>query len=157
MLSNQPYHIFKNNIQGVIQMKYIAKFLMAGLFLSMNVAAIAVENAASADQQPAPATEIADANQQTAMPTQAQTEQAKPATAADKKVNINDANEEAIANVLKEMKGMKEKKAKEKAAAIVIYRNKHGKFKTLDDLAKVQGLKHFVKKHKEQIEVKFTL
>jgi len=48
-------------------------------------------------------------------------------------VDINTANAMVISKTLKGI-GLK------KAQAIVAYREKHGKFKTVDDLAKVQGI-----------------
>lgn len=48
-------------------------------------------------------------------------------------VDINTANAMTISKTLKGI-GIK------KAQAIVAYRDKHGKFKTVDDLAKVKGI-----------------
>ncbi len=48
-------------------------------------------------------------------------------------VNINNADSQTIANALK---GIGNKKAK----AITKYRTKHGKFKTVNDLAMVKGI-----------------
>jgi len=48
-------------------------------------------------------------------------------------VDINTANAMVISKTLKGI-GLK------KAQAIVAYREKHGKFKTVEDLAKVQGI-----------------
>jgi len=48
-------------------------------------------------------------------------------------VDINTANAMVISKTLKGV-GLK------KAQAIVAYREKHGKFKTVEDLAKVQGI-----------------
>lgn len=52
--------------------------------------------------------------------------------AADRKINVNDATAKDFAEVL----GIPDKQA----AAIVDYRKEHGKFKDLEDLAKVPGL-----------------
>ena len=48
-------------------------------------------------------------------------------------VDINSADAKTIAKVMKGV-GIK------KAEAIVAYRNKHGKFRSLEDLAKVKGI-----------------
>ena len=56
-----------------------------------------------------------------------------PPAAAAAKVNINTADEAALASV----KGIGEKKAK----AIIEYREQNGMFKSVDDLAKVKGIK----------------
>jgi competence protein ComEA len=48
-------------------------------------------------------------------------------------VDINSADAKTIAKVMNGV-GIK------KAEAIVAYRNKHGKFKSVDDLAKVKGI-----------------
>lgn len=56
-----------------------------------------------------------------------------PAEKVQSKVNINSANAELLASVLAGI-GMK------KAEAIVSYRKAHGKFKKIEDLAKVKGI-----------------
>jgi competence protein ComEA len=62
-------------------------------------------------------------------------------------VNINKASKEELMSI----KGIGEKKAK----AIVDYRKKHGKFKTINDLQSVKGIgPKFISKHKKEITVK---
>jgi competence protein ComEA len=66
------------------------------------------------------------------------------ATPAAAKVNINTADEAALASV----KGIGESKAK----AIIAYREKNGAFKSVDDLTKVKGIKEkALAKFKDQI------
>ena len=62
-------------------------------------------------------------------------------------VDVNTADAKAIAKVMRGV-GIR------KAEAIVAYRNKNGKFKSLDDLAKVKGIgKKTVAKNRKSIEV----
>jgi len=69
-----------------------------------------------------------------------------PPAAAAAKVNINTADEAALASV----KGIGEKKAK----AIIEYREKNGMFKSVDDLTKVKGIKEKqLAKIKDQVTV----
>ncbi|MCX8044954.1 MAG: helix-hairpin-helix domain-containing protein [Desulfobacterota bacterium] len=72
-----------------------------------------------------------------AVPVLAQEDEGQPAApkkpALEGKLNINTATAEQIDM----LPGM----SKKKAAAVVEYRNAHGKFKTLDDLKNVKGIK----------------
>ena len=62
-------------------------------------------------------------------------------------VDINSADAKAIAKV---MKGVGIKKAK----AIVAYRNKHGKFKSVEELSKVKGIgKKTVAKNRKNLSL----
>jgi len=62
-------------------------------------------------------------------------------------VNINTASIEELSLALKRI-------GKTKATAIVDYRSKHGKFKTLDDLLKVKGIgKKLLNTNKERIRI----
>jgi competence protein ComEA len=62
-------------------------------------------------------------------------------------VNINTADEETL---VAELKGIGIKRAK----AILAYRNEHGPFKSIDDLAKVKGIsKRIVDKNRSKITV----
>lgn len=62
-------------------------------------------------------------------------------------VNINTADEETLAA---ELKGIGLKRAK----AIVAYRNEHGPFKSIDDLANVKGIsKRIVDQNRDKITV----
>lgn len=62
-------------------------------------------------------------------------------------VNINEADAKAIAKI---MNGVGVKKAE----AIVAYRKKHGKFKNIDELAKVKGIgKKTVTKNRDNLTV----
>lgn len=62
-------------------------------------------------------------------------------------ININTASIDALQNI----KGIGARKAK----AIVIYRKKHGAFKTKEDLIKVRGISHrILKKIASQIVLK---
>jgi competence protein ComEA len=65
-----------------------------------------------------------------ALPVQA--EESAPAAAAEK-VDINTADEAALAAALKGV-GLR------KAAAIIEYRDQHGGFRTIDELANVRGI-----------------
>lgn len=56
-----------------------------------------------------------------------------PAILADVKININTADAETLSEYVK---GVGPKKAE----AIVEYRKKHGRFRSVDDLAKVKGI-----------------
>lgn len=70
---------------------------------------------------------------------------AKKQTLKYSSVNINSANAEEI---MLSLKGVGKKKAK----AIVDYRKKNGKFKTVDDLMKVKGIgKKLVAKNKKRV------
>ncbi|PCI70034.1 MAG: topoisomerase [Piscirickettsiaceae bacterium] len=63
-------------------------------------------------------------------------------------VNINTASAEEIAAALKGV-------GESKAGAIIVYREKHGPFKTLNDLTKVKGIgAATVDKNRENIELK---
>lgn len=62
-------------------------------------------------------------------------------------VNINTADGETLAA---ELKGVGLKRAK----AILIYRNEHGPFKSIDDLVKIKGIsKRIVDQNREKITV----
>jgi len=62
-------------------------------------------------------------------------------------VNINTASIEELSLALKRI-------GKTKATAIVDYRSKNGKFKTLDDLLKVKGIGHkLLNTNKERIRI----
>ncbi|PCI17755.1 MAG: topoisomerase [Piscirickettsiaceae bacterium] len=63
-------------------------------------------------------------------------------------VNINTASAEELAAALKGI-------GESKAGAIVVYREKHGPFETLNDLTKVKGVgAGTVDKNRENIELK---
>jgi competence protein ComEA len=69
---------------------------------------------------------------------------AKVSSKSSEKVNINSADETALAAV----KGIGKKKAK----AIVDYRTKNGSFKSIDDLKNVKGIKQkWLDKHRAQL------
>lgn len=62
-------------------------------------------------------------------------------------ININKADEKALAA----LPGI----SKNRAHTIVAYREEHGKFKTVDDLANVRGISHrYVEKNKQYLKVK---
>lgn len=62
-------------------------------------------------------------------------------------ININEANKETLMNAIK---GVGEKKA----AAIIIYREKNGPFKSIDDLANIKGMtQEMVDKHREILTI----
>lgn len=63
-------------------------------------------------------------------------------------VNVNTASAEEIATALKGI-------GESKAGAIIVYREKHGPFKTLNDLTNVKGIgAATVDKNRENIELK---
>ena len=71
-----------------------------------------------------------------------------PATA---KIDLNKADANALS---KSFKGIGQKRAE----AIVKYREDHGKFNSIEDLAKVKGIgEHFVKSHKSQLQEVFAV
>jgi competence protein ComEA len=62
-------------------------------------------------------------------------------------ININSAD---IETLVAELKGIGPKKAK----AIIVYRNEHGPFKSIDDLIKIKGIsKRIVDQNREKITV----
>lgn len=68
-----------------------------------------------------------------------------------KKIDLNHASAKQIA---KSFKGIGPKRSE----AIVKYREQHGTFKTLDDLAQVKGIsKRFVEKHRINLNNTFNL
>lgn len=65
-----------------------------------------------------------------------------------KKINLNNASVEELTHVVK---GIGHKRA----LAIVQYRQKHGLFKTLTDLASVRGIGlHFIQTHRSELDEK---
>lgn len=67
------------------------------------------------------------------------------------KININTASVTVLTNSVKGI-GVK------RAEAIVNYRDAHGLFKTVEDLANVSGIgAHFVEKHHDEISNKFSV
>lgn len=88
----------------------------------------------------------------TSLPVQADT--AKPAISQQKvieKINLNKADAKALTNA---MKGIGVKRAQ----AIISYRDAHGAFKSIDDLAAVKGVgKGFVKRNHERLLEVFFL
>lgn len=63
------------------------------------------------------------------------------------KININTADKETFMTVIK---GVGEKKAE----AIIVYREKHGGFKSVDELVNVSGIgQGIVEKHRDQLSV----
>ncbi len=67
------------------------------------------------------------------------------------KINLNQADAKTLS---KSMKGIGLKRA----AAIVKYREDHGKFKTVEDLAQVRGFGHsFVQSHLAQLQAVFVI
>lgn len=129
-------------------MKNIAKLIAAGLLLSVNTIAMANETAAQPNNDMQQAQAQAPAQQAPAQQAQVP---AQSAAATAEKVDINKADAKAIAEV--GIKGLTEKKAE----ALVKYREKHGAFKSLDDLSKVKGFSKLLKKHKADLEAKFTV
>lgn len=76
----------------------------------------------------------------------------KRSYAAKRLVNLNRADATQIA--AQHFKGL----GKKRALAIVAYRQQHGRFKTLDDLAKVRGMtKRFIDKNRQQLANVFTV
>ncbi len=74
-----------------------------------------------------------------------------PSSIATQKINLNKADAKALSHSLKGI-------GKVKAQAIVNYRQTHGEFKSLDELAYVKGVGHsFVKKNLEKIQAIFSL
>lgn len=68
-----------------------------------------------------------------------------------RKININTADAAALANVFKGI-GIK------RAQAIVQYREVHGLFKSVDDLAQVKGIgENFIKKNMTALNEVFTI
>lgn len=71
------------------------------------------------------------------------------AMATETKININ----KATAKDLMKIKGLNAAKAR----AIVAYRNKHGDFKTLDDLSHVKGFKKVKPETMKEIQAQLTV
>jgi len=70
---------------------------------------------------------------------------------ATKKIDLNKADAKTLS---KSVKGIGLKRAE----AIVKYREDHGKFNSLEDLAKVKGIgERFVKSHKSQLQEAFAV
>ncbi len=70
----------------------------------------------------------------------------KSAAAISQPVNINTADAKALAA----LPGI----STNRANAIIAYREQHGAFKTVDDLANVHGISHrYVEKHKQHLNV----
>lgn len=67
------------------------------------------------------------------------------------KINLNTADESALVHAVKGI-------GKKRAEAIIQYREEHGQFKSLDELAYVHGLgAAFVKRNKELLKTVFEL
>jgi competence protein ComEA len=67
------------------------------------------------------------------------------------KINLNTAN---VQQLIQTVKGI----GKKRAEAIIHYRETHGQFKSVEDLANVRGLgKSFVQSHKTQLQEKFVI
>lgn len=74
-----------------------------------------------------------------------------PPIVAQAKINLNEADAPSIANRVPGI-GVK------RAEAIVKYRNEHGKFASLNDLAKVKGIsERYVSQHISQLREVFIL
>jgi competence protein ComEA len=72
-------------------------------------------------------------------------------TFASEKINLNKANALELVHIVKGI-GIK------KAQAIVTYRNKHGEFKTIDELSNVPRIgKKFIVTNKQALASKLTL
>ena len=68
-----------------------------------------------------------------------------------KKINLNTASAEELSHAVKGI-------GKKRAVAIVQYRQKHGHFKNITELAAVKGIGlHFVQTHRSQLETIFIL
>jgi competence protein ComEA len=67
------------------------------------------------------------------------------------KINLNKADAKVLSHSYRGI-------GKKRAEAIVNYREKHGSFKSIEDLAQVRGIgKQFVKKHLKELEGVFTI
>ncbi|WP_028389076.1 ComEA family DNA-binding protein [Legionella fairfieldensis] len=67
------------------------------------------------------------------------------------KIDLNSADAKMLS---KSVKGIGQKRAE----AIIKYREEHGHFKSIDDLAQVRGLGHqFVKNHLTQLQEAFSI
>lgn len=67
------------------------------------------------------------------------------------KMNLNQADEKSLTKV---MKGI----GKKRAAAIIQYRNQHGSFASIEELAKVRGLgEKFVNSHLSELQAAFKV
>ena len=78
-------------------------------------------------------------------------EQTGNSQAASAQLDLNTADVNALTH---SVKGIGQNKAK----AIVKYREEHGKFSSIDDLARIKGFgKKFVKNHRKELEKKFTV
>lgn len=70
---------------------------------------------------------------------------------ATEKANLNTAD---VAQLMQALPSLSKKHAK----AIVSYREKHGNFKAVEDLANVKGFSHkFVKNHLDKLQNAFTV
>lgn len=68
---------------------------------------------------------------------------------AHKKINLNTASAEELTHAIKGI-------GRKRALAIVQYRQKHGVFKTITDLAAVRGLGlHFIQSHRSELDATF--
>ncbi|WED41846.1 ComEA family DNA-binding protein [Legionella cardiaca] len=73
------------------------------------------------------------------------------AMASQSRIDLNKAD---AAILSQSVKGI----GKKRAEAIVQYREEHGRFKSIEELAQVKGLgKQFVKNHMEQLQAVFTI
>lgn len=70
---------------------------------------------------------------------------------ASEKINLNQADVKMLSGSVKGI-------GKKRAESIVKYRESHGEFKSVEELAQVQGLgAGFVKSHLAELEQRFTL
>lgn len=92
-------------------------------------------------------TEASAAN--TSEATQPQAQAADQTTASAEKVDVNKAD----AKELMKVKGISAARAK----AIISYRNKHGNFKSIDDLKEVKGFKRMNEKTMQKITDQLTV
>jgi competence protein ComEA len=124
----------------------VAALAIASPVFADDTAANAAQNPA-ADQNAAPvAQQLAD-NNATATDQQ-NTTASDQQTVSNDKVNINSAT----AKDLMKVKGLNATKAR----AIVIYRKKHGEFKSLDELTKVKGFSKLKSSKLRQIQDQLT-
>jgi competence protein ComEA len=89
------------------------------------------------------------------LPLQAANTPIKPQTAKEvqtvAKIDLNKADAKTLS---KSVKGIGQKRAE----AVVKYREDHGKFKSIEDLAKVKGFGHrFVQSHLSKLKEVFTV
>jgi competence protein ComEA len=113
------------------------------------VAAMGLATAAIAADENTNATQSNTEASQPAQLADSSSQDATQAPAEQTKINLNTAT----AKELMKVKGLTAAKAK----AIVVFRKKHGEFKTLDDLKQVKGFKKMNEKTMKDIQDQLTL